>query len=101
MKTFYYVLMAACLAGGLASCSKDNPSDDPTPTLSVDNEEITLNATNASSVQLTVPAGVSWKAIHNSPWLNVTPAEGTGSGQLSFKFNDLGYRAVSSVINVP
>lgn len=100
MKTFYYVLMAACLAGGLASCSKDNPSDDPTPTLSVDNEEITLNATNASSVQLTVPAGVSWKAIHNSPWLNVTPAEGTGSGQLSFKFNDLGYRAVSSVINV-
>ena len=51
MKTFYYVLMAACLAGGLASCSKDNPSDDPTPTLSVDNEEITLNATNASSVQ--------------------------------------------------
>lgn len=57
MKTFYYVLMAACLAGGLASCSKDNPSDDPTPTLSVDNEEITLNATNASSVQLTVPAG--------------------------------------------
>lgn len=100
MKTFYYVLMAACLAGGLASCSKDNPSDDPTPTLSVDNEEITLNATNASSVQLTVPAGVSWKATHNSPWLNVTPAEGTGSGQLSFKFNDLGYRAVSSVINV-
>ena len=53
MKTFYYVLMAACLAGGLASCNKDNPSDDPTPTLSVDNEEITLNATNASSVQLT------------------------------------------------
>lgn len=49
---------------------------------------------------LTVPAGVSWKATHNSPWLNVTPAEGTGSGQLSFKFNDLGYRAVSSVINV-
>ena len=73
MKTFYYVLMAACLAGGLASCSKDNPSDDPTPTLSVEIEEITSNATNASSVQLTVPAGVSWKATHNCPLAECHP----------------------------
>lgn len=100
MKTFHYVLMAACLAGGLASCSNNDPSEDPTPTISVDKKEITLNTTEASSVQLTAPTGTTWKVSNSSSWLTVTPAEGSGSSTISFKFNNLGYREVTKPVNV-
>ena len=76
-KIFCYIC-ATALALGFASCGdEDDPTPTPTPENAVEEKEVKVSNSDATSAEITFNAAQTWKATSDASWCTVSPAQGT------------------------
>ncbi len=79
MKKFLFLIFAACLCLGFASCGGEDESDEPAAQLSVSPTSISLLSGEGQSTNFQITCTGAWTASYSADWIHLSASSGSGN----------------------